>query len=103
MCLLSSCNLSYVDYNKNAFWIPELIYDPSLYLSPHIFLLAVFFWCRAFRVDGLNDNTCILMDLKVHRIETLFLQSVSTSDSDRSHPGTGKTEDDTTSIAQEYA
>ncbi|KAI0855985.1 C2H2 finger domain protein [Xylaria cubensis] len=47
------------------FFIPEIIYDPSLFLSPHVFLLAILFKHQAFLSDGLNNNSHVLSQLKV--------------------------------------
>ncbi|KKA16204.1 C2H2 finger domain protein [Rasamsonia emersonii CBS 393.64] len=39
--------------DENTFILPEIIFDPSLILSPHVFLLGLLFADRAFaRVDG---------------------------------------------------
>ncbi|EED11909.1 conserved hypothetical protein [Talaromyces stipitatus ATCC 10500] len=39
--------------DENTFPLPEIIFDPSLVLSPHVFLLGLLFADRAFRcVDG---------------------------------------------------
>lgn len=38
---------------RNTYILPEIIFDPSLVLSPHVFLLGILFADRAFdRVDG---------------------------------------------------
>jgi Protein of unknown function (DUF3435). len=38
---------------RNTYILPEIIFDPSLVLSPHVFLLGLLFADRAFdRVDG---------------------------------------------------
>ncbi|KAF7521542.1 hypothetical protein G7054_g12426 [Neopestalotiopsis clavispora] len=50
---------------KATFLIPEIIHDPSLLLSPHVFLLAVLFRHRAFKAEALNDSPNILHTLKV--------------------------------------
>lgn len=42
--------------SRNIFIIPEVIYDTSLFLSPHVFLLAILFSRRAFRLEEFNDN-----------------------------------------------
>lgn len=36
--------------------IPEVLYDPSLFLSPHVFLLAILFHRRTFHYEALNDD-----------------------------------------------
>ncbi|KAK5637510.1 hypothetical protein RRF57_013225 [Xylaria bambusicola] len=48
------------------FHIPEIIYDPSLLLSPHVFLLAILFKHRAFLSDGLNNNPDSLHKLQIY-------------------------------------
>lgn len=45
--------------------MPEIIYDLSLFLSPHVFLLAILFKYRAFEVEGLNDHPHKLNMLRV--------------------------------------
>lgn len=45
--------------------IPEILFDPSLMLSPQVFLLAILFRHRAFLSDDLNDNPHMLSTLKV--------------------------------------
>lgn len=42
------------------------MYDPSLLLSPHVFLLAVLFKNRAFQSESLNNDPHLLSTLKVH-------------------------------------
>lgn len=44
--------------------VPEILYDPSLYLSPHIFLLAVLVKNRALEEEDLNDDPRKIFDLK---------------------------------------
>ncbi|KAE8130760.1 hypothetical protein BDV38DRAFT_291355 [Aspergillus pseudotamarii] len=39
----------------NTFPLPEIIYDPSLMLSPHTFLLGILFHDDAFRVPGIKS------------------------------------------------
>lgn len=46
--------------------MPEIIYDPSLLLSPHVFLLAILIRNRAFKNESLNDNPHLLSTLKIH-------------------------------------
>lgn len=53
------------DICSKTFIIPEVLYDPSMFLSPHIFLLAILFRHRAFRVEKLNDDPSMLAQLKV--------------------------------------
>ncbi|KAK8073324.1 hypothetical protein PG994_004223 [Apiospora phragmitis] len=45
--------------------VPEIIYDSTLVLSPHVFLLAILFKNRAFKVGGLNDDPHMLSHVKV--------------------------------------
>ncbi|KAI1260377.1 hypothetical protein F5Y18DRAFT_432325 [Xylariaceae sp. FL1019] len=49
----------------NTFLIPEIIYDPSLLLSPYIFLLAILFRHRVFKSEALNNAPHLLSTLKV--------------------------------------
>lgn len=46
--------------------MPEIIYDQSLFLRPHVFLLAILFCHRAFEAEALNDNPHVLSTLKIH-------------------------------------
>lgn len=47
--LLFTSDLSF----RNTYVLPEIIFDPSLVLSPHVFLLGLLFADRAFdRVEG---------------------------------------------------
>ncbi|KAI0465727.1 hypothetical protein F4859DRAFT_507826 [Xylaria cf. heliscus] len=48
------------------FLIPEIIYDPSLLLSPHVFLLAILYRHRAFETENLNTSPAILNKLRIH-------------------------------------
>ncbi|KAI8954520.1 C2H2 finger domain protein [Xylaria longipes] len=48
------------------FMIPEIIYDPSLLLSPHVFLLAILYRHRAFETEDLNASPAILNKLRIH-------------------------------------
>jgi len=60
-----------------VFPIPEIIYDPTLVLSPHVFLLSMLFKAQAFKspsidsperlysldvLDGLNEQELPLKD-----------------------------------------
>lgn len=39
--------------------MPEIMFDPTLLLSPHVFLLAILFKYEAFQSDNLNiDPDC---------------------------------------------
>ncbi|OJD25505.1 hypothetical protein ACJ73_03128 [Blastomyces percursus] len=40
--------------DANTFWLPEIIYDPTLVLSPHVFLLGMLFHIRAFKSPGIR-------------------------------------------------
>ena len=40
--------------SSNTFPIPEIIYDPSLILSPHAFVLSLIFADRAFKAPNLT-------------------------------------------------
>jgi len=40
---------------SNTFPIPEIIFDPSLILSPHVFLLGLLFADQAFRAPNLTS------------------------------------------------
>lgn len=40
--------------NSNTFPLPEIIFDPSLILSPHVFLLGLIFVDQAFRAPSLT-------------------------------------------------
>lgn len=46
--------------------MPEILFDPSLLLSPHVFLLAVLCHNRAFINEELNDNPHAISTLKLH-------------------------------------
>ncbi|KAI0448570.1 C2H2 finger domain protein [Xylaria acuta] len=48
------------------FFIPEIIYNPSLLLSPHVFLLAILFKHRAFLSNSLNNNPHNLYKLRIY-------------------------------------
>lgn len=54
MSTLNFASLSLIDISyRNTYILPEIIFDPSLVLSPHVFLLGLLFADRAFaRVDG---------------------------------------------------
>lgn len=51
--------------NSKSFLIPEIIYDPCLLLSPHVFLLGILFHHRAFRSEVLNNDHHSLADLDI--------------------------------------
>ncbi|EDN05111.1 predicted protein [Histoplasma mississippiense (nom. inval.)] len=40
--------------DANTFWLPEIIYDPTLVLSPHVFLLGMLFYIQAFKSPGIR-------------------------------------------------
>jgi hypothetical protein len=46
---LSSLSVSQLNIFSNEFKIPEIIYDPTLVLSPHTFLLGMLFKVQAFK------------------------------------------------------
>lgn len=63
--------------SSNEFKIPEIIYDPTLVLSPHTFLIGTFFRIQAFKsprivspeklyslnvLDGMNEQQLLLKD-----------------------------------------
>lgn len=50
-----------------TFFVPKIIYDPSLLLSLHVFLLGILFKHRAFRCRILNDNPATLSELDIRR------------------------------------
>jgi hypothetical protein len=55
ICKSIEALLSYLSdlSRRNTYILPEIIFDPSLVLSPHIFLLGLLFADHAFvRVDG---------------------------------------------------
>lgn len=52
-----------------TFFVPEIIYDPSLLLSPHVFLLGILFHNRAFHNDALNNRPSQLGTLDIHKLE----------------------------------
>lgn len=43
-------------HTRKTFIVPEIMFDPSLLLSPHTFLLAILCRHRAFDPDYLNDQ-----------------------------------------------
>lgn len=45
--------------------MPEFLFEPSLFLSPHVFLLAILFRRRVLRSNELNDDPAMLAKLKV--------------------------------------
>jgi uncharacterized protein DUF3435 len=56
---------SNLDYsNSNTFQLPEIIYDPSLILSPHVFLLGMLFYIQAFKSPSIASPEK-LYDLRV--------------------------------------
>lgn len=68
-CFLSEFACSYSEADRDArktFLVPEIIHDPSLFLSPHIFLLAILFRIRAFDSESLNNNPHLLSTLNCH-------------------------------------
>lgn len=51
---------------RKTFIIPEIMFDPSLLLSPHVFLLAILFRHEAFVSEQLNKNPHRLGELRIH-------------------------------------
>lgn len=51
---------------RKTFLVPEIIYDPSLFLSPHVFLLAILFGIRAFNSESLNNDSHLLSTFNCH-------------------------------------
>lgn len=45
--------------------MPEVLFEHSLFLSPHVFLLAFLFRRRAFRSNEVNDDPAMLAKIKV--------------------------------------
>lgn len=70
-CLLKWLNLDVLDpadvcfMCRKCFPIPEVIFDPDLLLSPHIFLLTILFQHRAFKSEILNNNPQLLYTSKI--------------------------------------
>lgn len=70
-CLLEQLKLDVLDpaniyvVCRKCFPIPEVIFDPDLLLSPHIFLLTILFQHRAFKSEILNDNPRLLYTSKI--------------------------------------
>lgn len=52
--------------NRKTFILPEILFDPALILSPHVFLLAILFRHEAFDSDDLNNNPHRLSELDIH-------------------------------------
>lgn len=50
---------------EKTFTFPEIMFDPSLLLSPHIFLLALLFRHRAFDSDLLNDKPHMISTMEI--------------------------------------
>jgi hypothetical protein len=64
-CLLASrLSHSANRTRSNEFKIPEIIYDPTLVLSPHVFLLGMLFKVRAFKSPSI-DSPEMLYSLNV--------------------------------------
>jgi hypothetical protein len=82
--------LSFLTYiSNNTFNIPEIIYDPTLVLSPHVFLLGMLFKAHAFKspsiisleklyspniLNRLNEQRLLLLD-KMNN-DFIFCQAV---------------------------
>lgn len=52
-------------YHRKTYPVPENLYDPSLLLSPHVFLLGILFRHRAFRATTLT-SPAQLANLDIH-------------------------------------
>ncbi|RYN85694.1 hypothetical protein AA0119_g13215 [Alternaria tenuissima] len=48
----------------NTFPIPEIIFDPSLVLSPHVFLLGLMFADKAFSISELTPENLYTLDIR---------------------------------------
>lgn len=78
--------LSFVSYLNAAhtafrvkFVLPEIIFDPSLILSPHVFLLGLIFADRAFAAPNLKSATQLSkLDIRpsYQQLELLFKPSM---------------------------
>lgn len=51
--------------NRKCFTIPELMFDPTLMLSPHVFLLAILFRRQAFD-SKLNEGPHLISTFNIH-------------------------------------
>ncbi len=49
------CSTLLTRTRRNVFQIPEIIYDPTLILSPHVFLLGMLFKAQAFASPSINS------------------------------------------------
>ncbi|KAI1345775.1 C2H2 finger domain protein [Xylaria sp. FL0043] len=58
--------------DEKSFLLPEVIHEPTLLLSPHVFLLGILIRHRAFQVDALNDVRNI-SKLNIHQGENELL------------------------------
>lgn len=54
-----------VTFRRKTFTVPETLFDPTLILSPHVFLLGVLFRHEAFRAPLLTSASC-LQGLYIH-------------------------------------
>lgn len=54
---------------RKTFIIPEVIFDPTLLLSPHVFLLGILYQHKAFLAEGLNKHPSKLAELTILRGE----------------------------------
>ncbi|CAG7940526.1 unnamed protein product [Penicillium salamii] len=52
-------------YSSNTFPLPEIIDDPSLVFSPHVFIFGLLFWLQAFEYPALSS---------MERLRSLFFQ-----------------------------
>ncbi|KAI1271427.1 C2H2 finger domain protein [Xylaria sp. FL0933] len=56
-----------------TFFVPEIIYDPSLLLCPHVILLGILCYHRAFVNEGLNDDPHSFAGLDIYDGENELL------------------------------
>lgn len=54
---------------RKCFTIPEVLCDPSLLLSPHIFLLSILLRHRAFRSERINQNPYLISQIRIRKGE----------------------------------
>lgn len=54
---------------RKTFTVPEIIFEPDLCLSPHIFLLAILFRHQAFASPTLNNNPHQLDTMQIHPMD----------------------------------
>ncbi|KAI3392396.1 hypothetical protein diail_5747 [Diaporthe ilicicola] len=69
---------------EKKFIIPEIMFDPSLYLSPHVFLFAILCRHRAFDMESLNDDPYILNNIS-DALRNLMMDHALNSDTFQKH------------------